>query len=191
MIPVTHSSEPEWVVTTQSGQSSPVAERQQNTAKPTSQGLLCRSVVSGHQRCKVHSRPCPWSARTAVPIGASSPSSPRPPRWREFSTTSASPPSRRGSAQPAARPPGKPRQSMPYQTGRRWPNRSPSTTSTRKCSGSRQRRSPPCTQAPANRPPRPLCPLRGPPQTATSPPVRPRRPRPLPRRRLPRASQRW
>ena len=67
-------------IATQSGQSSPIAERQQNTVKPTSPGLLGRPAVSASQRCKVDSRPCPWSARTAEPIGASAPPLPRPPR---------------------------------------------------------------------------------------------------------------
>jgi hypothetical protein len=60
---------------TKSGQSSQVAERQQKTAKPTSTGLVCGPVVSGHQRCWVRSRPRRWSAPNAVPKCASSPSS--------------------------------------------------------------------------------------------------------------------
>jgi len=87
-------------------------------------------------RCKVHSRPCRWSARTAVSTCASSPSSARLLQCSGFSTTSASRPSRRGSARPAGRPRGTTRPSRPYPTGTPWRNRHRSTSSTSGCSGS-------------------------------------------------------
>ncbi len=83
------------------------------------------------------SRPCPWSARTAVPTCASSPSLPWPPRCSGFSTTAANRPSRHASARPAGCPPGTTRPSRPYPTGTPWLNRNPSTSSTSRCSGSR------------------------------------------------------
>ena len=44
--------------------------------------------------------------------------------------------------------PGTTRRSMPYRTGRPWRNRHPSTSSTRKCSGSLLPSSPPAGDAP-------------------------------------------
>jgi hypothetical protein len=175
-------------VSTRSGQSSPVAERQQNTAKPTSPGFLCRPVVSGHQRGKVHSRPCPWSARTAVPIGASSPSSRKPPRWRGFSTPSASP--RAAADQPGLR---LARLGRPAHRGRTRLGR-PGATLTRVClrPGSTVVASLPLPTLPGDAPflhPRPGKP---PPPTPARSAPRPARPlrdgylTPVPHRRLPR-----
>jgi hypothetical protein len=70
------------------------------------------------------------------PIGTSSPSSLRPPQFSGFSTTSASPPSHRGSARHAGRPRGTTRPPRPYPTGTPWPNHNPSTSSAKRCSGS-------------------------------------------------------
>jgi hypothetical protein len=185
-------------VSTRSGQSSPVAERQQNTAKPTSPGFLCRPVVSGHQRGKVHSRPCPWSARTAVPIGASSPSSRKPPRWRGFSTPSASP--RAAADQPGLR---LARLGRPAHRGRTRLGR-PGATLTRVClrPGSTVVASLPLPTLPGDAPflhPRPGKPpppharsVRS--ETGSPPPRWLPHPRPspsAPAQGLPRACQRW
>ncbi len=67
--------------------------------------------------------PCRWSAPTAVPTYASSPSSPKPPRWRGFSTTLARRSSRHGPARPA-------RLGRPDRRGRTRRGR-PSPTATR------------------------------------------------------------
>ena len=57
-------------------------------------------------------------------------------------------PSRRASARPAGHPPGTTHRSMPYRTGTPWRNRSPSTSSTRKSSGSLFPSSPTASDAP-------------------------------------------
>ena len=122
------------------------------------------------------SRPCPWSARTAVPTCASSPSSPRPPRCGGFSRLSASRPSRPASPQPAGRPPGTIHRSISDRTGRPWRNRPPSMSSTRKCSGSLLPSSPPTSDAPLPAPrPRQTTPHAhsAPSEMATSPPSLP------------------
>ena len=95
-----------------------------------------------------------------------------PPPCSGFSPISASPRGRRGSARYTDR------RSMPCRTGRPWHNRHPSTSSTSKRSGkpppvarAPQGRALPCTQAPANRLPCPLGPLRGAQMATVSPSV--------------------
>ena len=142
-------------LSTQSGQSSPVAERQQKTAKPTSTGSLCRPVVSGHQRREIRSRPHLWSCLTSPPTYAAPPVSPRPLQYSGLSPISASSPRRCGFARHAGGPRGTTRPSRPYPNGTPWSSRNPNTSSTRRCSGSRvpspvawscRRRATPCTR---------------------------------------------
>ena len=111
-----------------------------------------------------------------------------------FSPTSASPPRRPGSPPPADRRPGTTRRLISYRTGMHWRNRHPSTSSTRKCSGSPLPSPPPASDAPLPAPrPRQTTPH----AHSASPPRWLPHPRPSQSararrgRRLPRASQRW
>jgi hypothetical protein len=57
----------------------------QHPPLPRHQAAAPRRATPGHCSSPAYSSRCPWSARTAVPISASSPSSPRPPRCGGFS----------------------------------------------------------------------------------------------------------
>ncbi len=151
--------------------------------RPKFQRPLPRRRVAAHGRttggpCCSHacSRPCPWSARTAVPTGASSPSLPKRSRCGGYSATSASPASRPASPQPAGHPPGTTHRSISDRTGRPWRNRHRSRSSPRKCSGSRLPSPPPASDAPLPAPrPRQTTPHAdsAPSEMATSPPSLP------------------
>jgi len=117
----------------------PRLRRQAAASRPTNCGPSCSRACLN---------PCSWSARTATPTCASSPSVPRPSRCGGSSPTSASPPIRRGLARRADRTPGTTRPSRSYPTGTPWRNHHLSMSSTRKCSGSRLPSSPPASDAP-------------------------------------------
>jgi len=112
----------------------------------------------------------PLVCSTCVAVRPPSPSLPRPRPCSDFSTTSATPPTRPGAARPVARRPGTTRSSTRYPAGTPWPYRSPSTSSTSGCRGRRllsrvasscRRRATPCTRhdrapgKPGGKPPRP------------------------------------